>query len=380
MKTIVKIILPVLLLFIFGCAKSIIKVNTRIDDNSVNMFGKVTERNFYHDISIGDSLELIWESSANGGFVNNSPVYSDSLLFINDLSGRIYCFDLRNGKTVGQLKYKGYIYSAPVIDKLNIIIPLTYDDESLTTLIGYNFSDGKPTFEEDFVGRVLTQLIKQEDNILLTTEDGRIYKFNLRGKEIWNSKTKTHTHSSPAVYKNKIVFGNDDGELIIADTETGETIYREKIGEAFFCSPTIEQGTLFIGNNNGNLISFDLDREKINWEFETGYRIAMNPATDEKFVYIGNLNGDFFCIDKNSGEMIWEKHYGGVLNSTPLITKNKIVLTNLFREFYLIDKSNGEITNTFPLDGRGKLTPTIRYNKLIIGFDDGELRAYEIIN
>ena len=116
-----KIIIILSFSLIVGCSSSYIKVPVPKSENSYDMFGKTGKREFYIAQSIGDSLIKKWEAETNGSFPNSSITVYDSLVFINDLSGRVYCIGLNTGKTLGQLKNKGAVYTSPVIDNSTLI-------------------------------------------------------------------------------------------------------------------------------------------------------------------------------------------------------------------------------------------------------------------
>jgi hypothetical protein len=132
--------------FLFGCSPSIIKIKPEAADEIYSMFGKTPERNFYTPQSIGDTLIKKWENDVNGGFSYTSVTVYGSYVFASDLSGRIFCFNNNNGKSVGKLRYKGAVFSAPVIEKKNIIFAVASENDNITNLISYNFILGKETY------------------------------------------------------------------------------------------------------------------------------------------------------------------------------------------------------------------------------------------
>ena len=380
MKKVFYIILFLLISFFGGCAKSLIKLVINVDTNSHNMFGKNSAREFFVNVNVSDSLMLLWERSAYGSFTNSSAVYTDSVVIVSDLGGRIHCFDIRNGKQVGVLKSKGTVYSTPLINKHKLIYALVDNKDDETELIIYDFFQGKELFTTEIKGRVLSQMLMDGDDIILATEDGSVKKISSRGKIIWEYDTSTKLSCNAAMTDKTILIGNIDGEMIAINSETGSNLFKKKIGKPFFSGISIDGSNAFVGDNSGILYSFDISSGNINWKFETGSRILMNPAVDDKNVYIGNLRGELFSVNKLTGIMNWKSYLDGVLNSTPLVTKNRIIITNLFKSFSIVDKENGTISNTYSLGGRGKLSPILIDDKLIIGYDDGIVRAYEFVH
>jgi len=62
----------IFLIFLFGCAKSIILKKTLIGNNAVAMYGTVPERNFYINKNLSDSLKFIGELKTKGSYSNEN--------------------------------------------------------------------------------------------------------------------------------------------------------------------------------------------------------------------------------------------------------------------------------------------------------------------
>ena len=209
------------IIFIGGCAPSLIKLETYKDDDPYSQYGKSSQREFYYDQAISLNLTEKWESQINGGFSNSSVTVYDSAVFVNDLSGRIYCFSIVTGKTLGQLKYKGSIFTTPIIHESFLIFALVNNNENTSTLIYYDFKLGKEIASVEIIGRITVEMLKVNDGIILISETGHVHKYDFSAKLIWEYETKSFVHSSPASDNKYVVFGNDDGEIIWIDARNG---------------------------------------------------------------------------------------------------------------------------------------------------------------
>jgi len=371
------IILLLILIVIAGCAASKIIYDVKVDNNPYVMYGEVSSCNFFVPEEFSDSLNKKWEADINGSFPNSSVSIYSNLVFVNDLSGRVYCFNIDNGKKVGQLKLGNGVYTTPVLNMFEVIAVSAERKDNESTLQYYNYKKAELEKEVTIEGRVISELIKIDDGIIFNTDKGIIYKYNFNAYQEWKCETNEFTHSSPALKDNIIVFGNDNGEIIGVDAIKGKLLYRIKISKPFFASPSIIDKTILIGNDDGNLYVLDLSTGKTNWSFETGGRIIMTPACDGSNIYIGNLKGDFFSINIKSHQLNWKIKYDGAFNTTPLVSENLILQPGIDRNLLFINKENGEIVKTMLFDGRVKLTPVYFRNILFIGYDNGILEAYE---
>jgi outer membrane protein assembly factor BamB len=374
-----KIILLIITLLLSGCGKSLMKFVMKPDPDAYTMFGKSPSRDFYVPVDVSDSLNLKWEESAYGSFPNSSVTISNDIVFINDLAGRVFAYNIETGKQVGMLKYKGAVYSTPLLYPSKIIFPSVQEKDHITELVFYNYDEGKEIDVEEIEGKILSEMIHLENSFIFLTDNGTLYKYNTMDREEWKTKTNKRTHCSPSLKDNIIIFGNDVGEIIAIDLNSGDSLYVKKIGGIFNGAPTIDGNTVYMSNDNGKLYSINLKYGKLNWEFNTGSRILMTPASDDKNLIVGNLAGELFSLNKNTGKLNWKNSYGGIFNATPLLTNNRIIIPDSFLAYYFIDKSNGKVVKKISLDGRARLTPVYFKNLLFIGYDNGNLRAYEFV-
>lgn len=379
MKQFLSLIILISVIFIYGCAKSLIKISFDKDENQHLMFGGNSGRNFYYPVEVSDSLVEIWNQDVYGSFDNSSAVVKDSLIFTSDLGGRIFCFDVYSGKQVGILRSKGSVFSAPLIKNYNLVYALVIDNENKTELIFYDLFRGVELFNVEIKGRVLSEMILESDNIILCTENGEVQKLSIGAKEIWSTKINSKNYSNPALADNRILLADINGNFIALDYQTGKIIYKNKIAGPVFSGITVKEGKAFFADNNGIVYCVDILSGKLIWNYNTGDRIRSNPALDDYDLYIGNLKGNLYSIDQNNGLLKWMTKLEGVIQSTPVITKNKIITVNLNRSFSILNKLDGSISKTIELNGRGKLSPVLYDNILIIGYDDGKLSAYEFV-
>lgn len=380
-KLLIILIFVSFLLSISGCAKSIIKILSQKDDFPVSQFAGTPERIFFVPLTLTDSLKLLWENDVHGSFNNSSFVFFDSTVIVHDLSGRIHTFNIYTGKQTGVLKYKGAVFSTPLIFGFNIVTALVINNENKTELYYYDFLNGKEIKMVEISGKVINQMLKVDEDLVLITENGIVKRLNARGIEKWSKKINSFIHSSPAYFDGRIYFGNDEGEFNAISFETSESVYKKKIGASFSSGVTIKNEIAYVSDDNGTIFAINVNDGSLKWQYETGSRIMMNTALDHDNVFVANLSGSIFCLDQSDGRLKWKKDFNGaVFNSTPLVTNNRLIISDLFKSVFIIDKTNGEVKKKLQLDNRAKLTPAIRNNILFIGYDNGIVRAYEIID
>ncbi len=367
----------IILLIVSACSASLIKLNVKLPENLHPVFGTTSHRSFYYPVTLSDSLKFLWRANTYGGFNNSSVVVYDSIIFVGELSGRVYSFNMNTGKQLGVIKTKGAVYSSPLLTNFRVYFPLVKKEKKLTEFIVYDFYSGKEVYIIEIEDRIVNQLMYDEDAVYLTAEDGTIYKYSFEMKLIWRTETNRNISCVPALLGNEIIIGNEAGEIIKIDKTSGKILLRKKISSNISSGITFEKEAIYFGDDEGFLFSLNPKNLELIFKTKTSSKILMNPSTDLDNIYVGNLRGDFYCIEKLSGKILWSKNFKGSFNSTPVISSNKLIVPDSFKAYWILEKTTGEVVKKIELEGRAKLSPVLIDKKLFIGYDDGVLEAYE---
>lgn len=379
-ETVLKIFSVSIAVIIFssGCTQPIAFKNLIINQPGYFQFGKTKERNFFENVAVKDSLQLLWSSETTGSQSYTSVAIYDYILFVSDLSGRIYAFDRVTGKSLGYEKYNGAIPITPVISNLRIFFVVNDLNERYSTLKQFDFLGGKILSQSKIMGSVQNEMLKFDDGIVVLNNNGLLTRFNLIGVKEWSVSTDAVTKSSPASTKETILFGNLKGEVIAVSAKTGEIKYRKNLSKGIEGGICIDGQTAFFGDNKGKLFSVNILDGKVKWQFDSKNKILATPVHFQNFIIFGNLAGEIFCLNKNDGKLIWKTETDGVINTTPVLFKNFLVQPDLAKKIYMIDIQNGKIKKTLNFPGRVKLSPIYYDGILYIGADRGIINAYKI--
>jgi len=158
-----------------------------------------------------------------------------------------------------------------------------------------------------------------KDTILFGTNEGIFYCLHLDGKELWKFDIKSSHEkgilSSPCLKDDKVYFGAYNGYLYCLNAKTGKVIWKEKRGDWIGSSPTIYKDTLCVGieygKKGGVLIACSAKDGKILWHLETRHYIHSSPAIDPKTgtVIVGCNDGYVYAADLKSGKLKWKKNF-----------------------------------------------------------------------
>jgi len=365
-------------LFFSGCTSSFIKLDFSPKDDYVRQFGLTESRNFYLNAEIGDSLILKWSNSTKGGYRNGSIVAADKYIFVSDLAGRIYCFNIETGKVKGFLDYKGIILGTSVIMGNMLVFASMPRNRDYTDLVFYDLPIAKEMYATEIEGKVLTELLLTERGIVVINNEGWIFKYGYRGEKLFENKTGHITVSNLLSKGDEIILLSDGGEVVFIDAKSGKTTDSYSVSETSLNNGMISGEILYFTDYEGMLYGFDIKQRKIMLSRDMKDKFRMTPVADDKNIYIGGLSGKLYAINKESFEESWKVDFEGVLNATPLVMKDKVLVPDLNRAVYFLDKRTGDIERKIEFDERVKLTPLYYKGMLFVGTDDGMVYAYEV--
>lgn len=142
---------------------------------------------------------------------------------------------------------------------------------------------------------------------------------------IWKKGIKAEVNGSPAVYKEKIVVGVKNGDILCFNSDS-KLLWSLSSGSAIFSSPVIDKrGNIFIALYNGKFIKLNLKGEKL-LEIDTGVNLRSTPLLIDSKIIIVSEKGKVIALEKNSGKKIWEKKFKNECFSSPVCNKKTIYI------------------------------------------------------
>lgn len=365
-------------LIIYGCAPTVIRLDSVIDREALEVFGRNSERNFYVETEIFDNPKLLWANNTYGSYSSTSFTVYDENIFLSDLSGRISTFNINNGKQTGQYKIKGSITVTPIVSNFQLIFPFVIKGETNTKLVYYDFKQGKVSSEKEINGVITSELVLKERNIYGITERGLVFCYSELGEVIWETEIENEFYSSPAIKNDLLVIASKDGKIYGINIKNGEIIFINKVSEnSFYAGVSIIDNNIVIGDTKGKVFRINYQTGILIDSYQTNGKILSNISADNESYYFGNTVGEIYSLTKIGLKLNWKIDTNGLFNTPVLVTENRLILNEFSGELLFLDKK-GNITNKFEKNVRMKMTPVIYKNKLLIGFDNGRIEVYEI--
>ena len=219
-KLFIYILIPLLL---FAGCSGVIKVPESDFNYSYKMLGMNGSRDFYYKQMITDSLKFCWSAETNGGLANTSVTVKNGAVFIGDLSGRVFSFDFKTGKEIGELKSKGAINSSIVLNDYRLFYSIEYPNAQNSSVVFYDFKNGDELKNVKLQGKITPELISDEEKIVAATREGGLYVMDFSGNQKWFYNLNCKIISSPVLFGDLVCIVSADGKLFVLDIKWEKT-------------------------------------------------------------------------------------------------------------------------------------------------------------
>jgi outer membrane protein assembly factor BamB len=216
-----------------------------------------------------------------------------------------------------------------------------------------------------------------EDTLYVPSDDGTMYAFDrFDGSERWSTKLINRSpgiHSSPQVTKSTVLVGTYAGDLHCLDRETGEKIWRYRIGNVIGSSPVYvpEDNAIYVSHETpktdelpggGYVTKNDPRNGKPVWvseKLEHWPHSSVAVDASSQVVVVGANDGVVRGYDTGDGSTLWtrdfETDFDGEadVKTTPAIDPESgvAVVGTWDDNVYALDLEDGEIRWSFTTGG-----------------------------
>ena len=162
-------------------------------------------------------------------------------------------------------------------------------------------------------------------------------------KAVWTFSSDANVISTPAVFENGVVFGNQNGVVQSVNLQTGKKVWSYKTTGPVFSSPGAASDKVVFGSADGLVYALNNKGKKV-WQLETGAAVLGSPLIANGIVYIGGSDSCFQALEATTGKPIW-RFCGltGAVTSTPVIEGNTIIFGAWDTNLYALDKTTGKL-------------------------------------
>ena len=228
-----------------------------------------------------------------------------------------------------------------------------------------------------------------KDSVIFGAYDGNVYSLNKKtGSLQWRYGDADWVGSSPSVAADLgllfigLEFGlfKKHGGVVALDVKTGQRVWEDRTSDFTHGSPLYirEESLVIVGSNDGVLYAYDAKTGKRRWSFQTDGGIKSFPAYDAKrrLILAGSMDGSLYAVHAEDGSLKFSHGTHESIFSTPLVCGDLVYIGSLDKFIYAVDLDTGLPRWHFQTDGRVFASPVIAEHALWVGSNDG--RLYEL--
>ena len=236
-----------------------------------DFFFVVDSKNILRCISIKDGLEL-WnfktEISLTKSNTKLSIILDKKNVYFNNSIGDITAVDLKSGELVWQLptQKNNITENAFLLSNSNLVANYNtilfsnnknefYSIDTDTGSINWK-NEINSTIKPIVIDKFILTVSKNGYMYLIEKKSGNILRINDLYKDYNDKKRSLISPTGFVVGKGKVYLTNDDGNLIVADLNTGTVLDIIKIARSKILQPLINKNNLYL-IKNGSIIKFN---------------------------------------------------------------------------------------------------------------------------
>jgi len=160
--------------------------------------------------------------------------------------------------------------------------------------------------------------------------------------------------SSPIVYKNNIIFADNNGTIFSVNL-AGKINWKKNIYKKIFKKVyknlvfNINKNNIYIADNIGFIYSINLENGKLNWIKNHGIPLKSNIKVFENKIFLINQDNRIFCLNTEDGSKFWDvrsiESFIKLQNFLPsgLLNNGNLLVINSSGELLKIDSKSGRI-------------------------------------
>ena len=226
---------------------------------------------------------------------------------------------------------------------------------------------------------IKSDIIKLDDGFILALVNGEVLKFNFKGKIIWKTELKVIAYSQPTAYNDKIIIGDDKGNIWFLSLEDGKILGKTTIESAVRGGFEICKQKICALGTDGSLYLINSNNLNLEWKYKTNYKLRNKPiAINDSLLILSSLTGEIEKIDVINQKSIWKIKTNGIFIANPLIFDNLIIQPDLNKKILFINLSDGKIKKEKLFEERVKTIFLFKEDKILVGLDYGKIKAYKI--
>ena len=234
------------------------------------------------DAATGKS-NWVYESS---NYINGSPAVADGKTIFGGCDAILHVISLADGKELKQIEAGAYIAASVAVQNGRAYFG-HFDNEFLCVDLNNSPEGGvphSPRRSEVEAGR--------PDSTKNPSEN-----VETNSPVVWRFRDREFAYfSSPAVTRDRVVFGGRDKQLHCVRADDGKPLWSFATRGRVDSSPVIAGDKVVVGSDDGRVYIVSLNDGKELWSYEIGRSVGSSPAVADGKIVIGSDDGNVYCF------------------------------------------------------------------------------------
>lgn len=192
----------------------------------------------------------VYETS---NFVNGAPAVGDGLTAFGGCDALVHVLNVADGTQTKEIEAGAYI-----IGSAAVLGGVAYVGHYENEFIAVDLKAGSMKWryrDRNFPYGGSPAVTK--DRVLFGGRDKRLHCVDREsGKQVWTFATRGKVESSPVVASDRVVVGSDDGRVYVVKLADGQEVWNHEIGQPIQGAPAVVDGHVVIGAEDGVVYCF----------------------------------------------------------------------------------------------------------------------------
>jgi outer membrane protein assembly factor BamB len=226
--------------------------------------------------------------------------------------------------------------------------------------------------------------------VLVGTQQGMIYAYDLNGKLQWKSRLSSEVLSAPKYHDGTVIVRTGDSRIFGINANDGSRKWvfgrtSPSLSLRSSAGVVVDSGAVYAGFAGGKLVSVRADNGKVLWEasvaqpkgvteIERIADITSQPVVDGPLVYAVAYQGRIAAVDRVSGRVIWNRDISSLSGLSA--EEGRIYVSHAIGSVYSLDYTTGKtFWRQAALKNRQLTAPTPLGSWVVVGDVEGYVHA-----
>lgn len=301
--------------------------------DSVAYVGCYDEHLYAFDLATGQEK---WKFKA--GSFKAAPSVFEGAVYIGDEDGTFWCVDAVKGSKRWSVEIDSTITGGA-----NFAGDLVFFGAHDSTLHAFHRADGKPAWTyKTKQGPIYGSALVANGQTFLAGCDSMLHVVDVKdGKGVAQIELSGQSGSTAAFLDGKLYVPNMANDVEAIDLAKRKVVwtFTSPEGQSFNSSVAVTAQRVVAGNDDGNVYGLDTVTGKSAWTFPTKKgRVEGSPVIAGGRVYIGTTAGTLFVLDVDKGQELQKLQLGKGITASAAIASGSLVIGTTDGMLYCLGK------------------------------------------